>query len=87
MQLTGIRIPDHAIARSNNASALLDHLVKKPRPSRVVDALAEQENLLALPNVSVFAKRVTTIDKERSVGRWKVIEAELVARGLPVTGH
>lgn len=42
--------------------------------------------LLGLPNVKVYSRRVTPIDKEVWVGRWKVIEAELIKRGLPVTG-
>merc|ERR1712230_259947 len=38
------------------------------------------------PNVTVHARRQTPIDREKNVGRWKVIEEELVQRGLPVTG-
>ncbi len=38
------------------------------------------------PNVAVHARRVTPIDRDHAVGRWKVIERELVARGLPVIG-
>lgn len=38
------------------------------------------------PNVTVHARRQTPVDREISVGRWKVIEEELVRRGLPVTG-
>ena len=30
---------------------------------------------------------VVAVDKEKAVGRWKLIEQELKARDLPVTGH
>ena len=40
-----------------------------------------------LPNVKVYDRRITPIDKEKMVGRWKVIERELIERDLPVTGH
>ena len=67
--------------------ALLTHLITPPKPRKLVDALKQKEDLLALPNVSVFERRVTPIDKEKSVGRWKIIEQELKSRDLPVTGH
>jgi hypothetical protein len=67
--------------------ALLAHLITPPKPRKLVDALKKKEDLLALPNVSVFERRVTPIDKEKSVGRWKIIEQELQKRDLPVTGH
>jgi hypothetical protein len=67
--------------------ALLAHLITPPKPRKLVDALKQKEDLLALPNVSVFERRVTPIDKEKSVGRWKIIEQELKRRDLPLTGH
>ncbi len=36
--------------------------------------------------MSVHKSRQTPIDKDRAVGRWKLIEDELTARDLPVTG-
>ena len=86
-QLTGVRIPDSAINSSRTVQALLTHLITPPKPRKLVDALKQKEDLLALPNVSVFERRVTPIDKEKSVGRWKIIEQELKSRDLPVTGH
>jgi hypothetical protein len=53
----------------------------------MADTLLENEELTSLPNVKVYDRRVTPIDKEKAVGRWKVIEKELNERGLPVTGH
>lgn len=38
------------------------------------------------PNVMVLPRRETPVDKEKEVGRWKVIEQELIERGLPVLG-
>ena len=87
MQLTGLRIPDSAIKLAKTAQALLAHLVKPQKPRKLIDALKQKEELLNLPNVSVYAKRITPIDKHKSVGRWKVIEQELIERDLPVTGH
>ena len=87
MQLTGIRVPDSAITSSNNAKALLSHLLTKTKPRKLVDALVQRDELIALPNVSIYPSRITPIDKETMVGRWKVIKKELEERGLPVTGH
>ncbi|RDW71732.1 hypothetical protein BP5796_07766 [Coleophoma crateriformis] len=87
MQLTGVRISDHAIQSSGTAYALLTRLATPPKSRKLVDDLAAKEQLMTLPNVSVFAKRVTPIDKERMAGRWKLIEAELEKRGLPITGR
>jgi len=39
-----------------------------------------------LPNVEIRERRYTPIDREKEIGRWKVIEQELEKRGLPVTG-
>lgn len=87
MQLTGIRIPDSVISSANTAKALLNHLLTKPKPRKLVDALVQRDELIALPNVSIYPERITPIDKETMVGRWKVIKKELEERGLPTTGH
>ncbi|KAK5237676.1 hypothetical protein LTR47_000768 [Exophiala xenobiotica] len=39
------------------------------------------------PNVMVLSRRETPVDKEKEIGRWKVIARELEAKGLPVLGH
>ncbi|KIW86902.1 uncharacterized protein Z519_12524 [Cladophialophora bantiana CBS 173.52] len=36
------------------------------------------------PNVMIFPRRETQVDREMEVGRWKVIKRELEDRGLPV---
>lgn len=49
--------------------------------------MVEAKGALAeLPNVKVYPRRVTPIDKEKMVGRWKVIVKELEKRELPITG-
>jgi hypothetical protein len=87
MQLTGIRIPDSAISLTHTARSLLTDITQKPKPATVFDALVERSDLVDLPNVKVFNRRITPIDKEKMVGRWKIIEKELNNRGLPLTGH
>ena len=86
MQLTGIRIPDPSIDSIDSAKALLGFLVKKPKPKKLAEFLMADENLNSLPNVKIMDRRYTPIDKEKQVGRWKVIEKELTRQGLPVTG-
>lgn len=56
------------------------------RGKKLAEVLEEQKALAALPNVTVHNRRVTPIDREVAVGRWKVIEEELRKRDLPVTG-
>ncbi|KAK0104576.1 hypothetical protein ONS95_004862 [Cadophora gregata] len=87
MQLTGIRIPDAHLNSSKTASALLKFLIIPPKPRKLVEVLSQKEDLVTLPNVSIYARRITPIDRERSLGRWKVIEKELEEKGLPITGH
>lgn len=87
MQLTGIRISDAEIQHLTTVQSLLNQLTTKPKPRKLVQILEHKDDLVALPNVTVFGRRVTPIDKHKAVGRWKVIEEELRERGLPVTGH
>ncbi|KAI9887950.1 MAG: hypothetical protein M1823_000207 [Watsoniomyces obsoletus] len=87
MQLTGTRIADPAIAQIDSVGSLHAQLIRPPPPTKLAQALLDNDHLTSLPNVKVFPRRVTPIDKERVVGRWKVIEKELIARGLPVTGR
>ncbi|MCJ1306316.1 hypothetical protein MMC08_009136, partial [Hypocenomyce scalaris] len=47
MQLTGTRIPDHAIEDINTAKALIGHLVKKPKPKKLAESLLVNEKLTA----------------------------------------
>lgn len=87
MQLTGIRISDSAMNSTNTVRSLLTRITQKPKPAKLFDALAERQDLVSLPNVKIFNRRITPIDREKMVGRWKIIEKELNSRGLPLTGH
>ncbi|MCJ1355689.1 MAG: hypothetical protein MMC33_005681 [Icmadophila ericetorum] len=86
MQLTGRRISDPEISKIDTAKDLLLHLTKKPKPKKLAEQLLKKEDLLAIPSVKIRERRFTPIDREKEVGRWKVIEKELEKRGLPVTG-
>ena len=86
MQLTGVRIPDPVIPRLRVVSDVLGHVRQKPKPKKLAEILLARSDLISLPNVEVFDRRYTPIDREKEVGRWKIIEAELQKRGLPVTG-
>lgn len=85
MQLSGTRIPDPEIEGIKDSRALFTHLAKKPKPKKLAEILSEKV-ATDLPNVHVSARRYTPIDKEKEIGRWKIIERELEARGLPITG-
>jgi hypothetical protein len=86
MQLSGARIPDSNISNIRTARDLVEHLVLKPKPKKLVDSLLANDKLTSLPNVQIFERRYTPIDKDKEVGRWKIIERELKRKGLPVTG-
>ena len=86
MQLTGRRLADPAIEGINDPKSLLTHLAKKPKPKKLVDSLLKNE-VINLPHVDIRPRRYTPIDREKEIGRWKIIERELKTRGLPVTGR
>ncbi|PBP27328.1 hypothetical protein BUE80_DR001643 [Diplocarpon rosae] len=84
MQLTGIRIPDSQL-KARTPQQVLKHLVVPPKPRKLVEALKEKEELMTLPNVSIHKRRLTAIDKQKRLGRWKIIKQELSRRDLPLT--
>ena len=51
-----------------------------------MEKLVDNDDLLSRSNVTIYNRRVTPIDKEKEVGRWKVIEERLIEKDLPVTG-
>lgn len=70
--------------------SLLDAMtttVVQPKPKKLAHRLMEDENLTALPNLRIKDRRHTPVDREKEVGRWKIIEEELRERGLPVLGR
>ncbi|KAL1640299.1 hypothetical protein SLS58_007115 [Diplodia intermedia] len=87
MQLTGTRISDPIIAKSDTAGILLSNITKKPQPTKLFEKLERDQMLSHLRNVKISPRRITPIDKEKQVGRWKVIEQKLLDKNLPVTGH
>ncbi|KAF9873425.1 hypothetical protein CkaCkLH20_09238 [Colletotrichum karsti] len=86
-QLTGHYIHDAKLAQMKTVGHLIAAVVKPPKPAKVIEAIYAQGSLPELPNVKLSHRRITPIDKEKAVGRWKVIQEELEKRGLPVTGH
>jgi hypothetical protein len=86
LQLTGQVIPDSKLPSIRTAKTLLSVLVRPPRAKKLSEAIQIQGDLSNLPNVTVFPRRVTPIDKDKMIGRWKIIARELEKRGLPVTG-
>ncbi|OLN97899.1 hypothetical protein CCHL11_02475 [Colletotrichum chlorophyti] len=86
-QLTGQYIHDAKLAQIGTVGDLIAAVITPPKPTKVAEAVRERGELLELPNVKVHDRRITPIDKETAVGRWKVIVEELEKRGLPVTGH
>ena len=85
LQITGMRVPDYAISSSTMAD-LYNRLRRLEKPKKVAETPQLQRLKIDAPNVNVFPTRRSSIDKERDIGRWKVIEEELVRRNLPVTG-
>ncbi|KAK7554714.1 hypothetical protein BKA81DRAFT_420574 [Phyllosticta paracitricarpa] len=86
---TGIRISDFALHRCNTPEELLRDIkeqLKVMKKEKLAEALKNNPSFDKLSNVKILDRRVTPIDKEKEVGRWKVIEDELLERGLPVTG-
>lgn len=71
----------------HTAQDLLAIIVKPEPPKKLHDELlASRPEMVALPNVSVRARRVTPIDRAKADGSWKVIVRELQKRDLPITG-
>ncbi|KAF2115665.1 hypothetical protein BDV96DRAFT_686873 [Lophiotrema nucula] len=60
---------------------------KKSRAQLAREGLRRKESLLDLPNVVVRGKKEGLRDREREVGRWKVVEYALAERGLDVPGE
>ena len=87
VELTGVHIPDPLIHRSQSIAFLISELTRPKAPTTLFQSLASDERLSSLKNVNFASRRVTPVDKEVRVGRWKIIEAELRKRHLPVTGR
>ncbi|KAK3332297.1 ribosomal subunit 39S-domain-containing protein [Cercophora scortea] len=85
-RLTGHIISDFKMLGINTVGNLLSQLIKPPKAKKLVEELEARGQLGELPNVRVYPRRVTPVDKEKMVGRWKIITRELEKRDLPVIG-
>ncbi|KAJ4150377.1 hypothetical protein LMH87_011129 [Akanthomyces muscarius] len=85
-QLTGNLIPDAKLGAAATVGHLLTLTAKQPKAKRLAEILQKTEELVQLANVKVHDRRVSSIDREVAVGRWKLIEEELTKRELPLTG-
>ena len=67
-QLTGIRVPDPAIADIDNVSQLLKASKKNPKPKKIAEEIADSQGRLkgskSLNNIKILPRRKTTRDKE-----------------------
>ncbi|KAM0721116.1 hypothetical protein Q7P37_003402 [Cladosporium fusiforme] len=78
--------PDPAISSVTSLSDLYLAYKRKPEPKKLRDSKQLHKVNLDFPNVVVHKARQSPIHKDIQVGRWKLIEEELLARDLPVTG-
>lgn len=86
LQLTGIHLHDAEINNVTDVKSLLTRLAIKPKPRKLAELFEKTHQLDALPNVTFSPKRVTMVEKETKLGRWKIIQRELERRNLPVFG-
>ncbi|KAI0204426.1 ribosomal subunit 39S-domain-containing protein [Astrocystis sublimbata] len=87
-QLTGQLVPDHLLTSVNTVNALLRTLKKPPKPATLTEEIEKRSpELLDMPNVTVAAKRVTRGDKEKALGRLKLMHKEFKKRDIPAYGH
>ncbi|KKF94087.1 Ribosomal subunit 39S [Ceratocystis platani] len=86
-QLTGYLISDSRLHLSYTVGQLLNYLITPPKAKTVNEQIRSSETLKSLPNVRVFSRRITPIDRQIMDGSWKKIEEELRKRKLPIVGH
>ncbi|RAL15648.1 mitochondrial 54S ribosomal mL50 protein [Aspergillus homomorphus CBS 101889] len=83
-QLTGHFFPDPAAQSITTVQEAVTYVqqIMKSKPKKLADYLAKNQQYKKAPNVKVFAKRQKRSDRDEDLGRKKLIEAELRARGL-----
>ncbi|KAI0376069.1 ribosomal subunit 39S-domain-containing protein [Hypomontagnella monticulosa] len=87
-QLTGQLVHDHQLSGITDVRSLLRAVQKSPKPKTLTQEIQERrQDLIQLPNVSVATKRITRGDREKALGRFKLIEEEFRKRELPLEGH
>jgi hypothetical protein len=82
-----MQISDIVMHRATTLKDFQQAILTKPKPKKLSFALLANDELMANRNIQVRGGRQTPVHKDRAVGRWKLIEEELVNRGLPVFGH
>ncbi|CZT15747.1 uncharacterized protein RCC_01581 [Ramularia collo-cygni] len=86
MQLTGKRVADISLQHANTLNDLYDAFAAKEAPKKLHET--EQLQMLeATPNVQVHNSRRTHVHKDKSIGRWKLVESELQLRNMPTRGE
>ncbi|ODM17172.1 hypothetical protein SI65_07571 [Aspergillus cristatus] len=82
-QLSG-HFPDPTLHSISNVKEVVDLILKtlNPKPTKLADQLFNKTSLQNRSNVKIFAKKQKASDRDEEMGRKKVIEAELRARGL-----
>lgn len=85
-QLTGTLIPDAKLGAARTIRHVLTLAAKQPKPQRLAELLERRSDVQRLGNLKVHRAKIGPVEKETALGRWKVIEAELAKRNLPVTG-
>ncbi|KAG6067159.1 hypothetical protein E4U32_004535 [Claviceps aff. humidiphila group G2b] len=85
-QTTGVLVSDARLGAARKIKHILTLAVKKPTPPKLATLLEERGLFQEMSNVTLHSRRLGPIDREIAVGRWKVIEEELLKRNLPVTG-
>ncbi|KAI1468974.1 ribosomal subunit 39S-domain-containing protein [Daldinia caldariorum] len=87
-QLTGHLVHDHQLSSITDVRSLIHTVQKPPKPKTLTEEIQERrQDLVQIPNVSFATKRITRGDREKAVGRFKLIEEELKKRDLPLVGH
>lgn len=82
MQLTGHRLSDFTISGATKLDHLYQALQRKPEPKKLANSEQFKQLRVNVPNVTTHSSKITLVKKETAIGRWKVIEGELLQRGL-----
>ena len=62
-------VPDHITSQAKTVADLLQPLITPEKPKRLAEELAQNEELVSLPNVKLFDSRLRPYDKEKLLGR------------------
>jgi hypothetical protein len=86
-QRTGHRLPDSGIAGCTTAGAVHSFiLAQNAQKRKLAQELVDDDRGFGLrdrPNVELKSRRVTRIDQDMTVGRWKITRDALAKKGLP----